>query len=118
MKFIISLILIALLSFAACLYFPWWSIAIAAFLVIVVIPQRPGKAFLCGFLSLFLLWAGLSLRISNNNNHILAHKMSAVILAVDNPFLLIVVTGLLGGIIGGLGALAGGLLRSASVKKQ
>jgi hypothetical protein len=110
MKFFISFLLIALLSFAACLYFPWWSIAVVAFVVAMVLPQRPGKAFLCGFLSLFILWAGASYWISLHNGHLLAHKMSQVILKTDNPYLLILATGLIGAVVGGLSSLAGSLL--------
>lgn len=113
MKFITSLILMALLSFASCLYFPWWSIAIVCFIIAVFIRQRPGIAFLCGFLALFILWAGLSFWISNNNNHVLAHKISLLILKKDDPYLLILVTGLIGAVVGGFAALAGSLLNSA-----
>lgn len=113
MKFITSLILMALLSFASCLYFPWWSIAIVCFIIAAFIRQRPGIAFLCGFLALFILWAGLSFWISNNNDHVLAHKISLLILKKDDPYLLILVTGLIGALVGGLAALAGSLLNSA-----
>ncbi len=37
MKFIISLFLIAILSFASGLFLPWWNIAIVAFLVIAFV---------------------------------------------------------------------------------
>ena len=56
MKFFVSLLLTALLSFAAGLYLPWWSIAIAAFIVAALIPQSAVKSFLTGFTALFLLW--------------------------------------------------------------
>ena len=114
MKFIVSLILMAALSFAACLYFPWWCIAIVCFIVAVLIPQRAGIAFLCGFLALFILWAGLSFWISHNNAHVLAHKISVVILKKDDPNMLIIVTGLIGAIVAAFAALTGSLLR----KKQ
>ena len=113
MKFITSLILTALLSFAACLYTPWWSIAIAAFLVAVLIPQRPGKAFLTGFVALLLLWGGLSFWISNNNDHLLAHKISLLILKIDSPYLLILATALIGGLVGGFAALTGAFARKS-----
>jgi hypothetical protein len=45
MKFIVSLLLTALLSFALCLFLPWWFIAVAAFLVALSIPQKRGLAF-------------------------------------------------------------------------
>ena len=111
MKFIISLILTALLSFAACLYLPWWSIAIAAFIVAVLIPQKPGKAFITAFLALLFLWCGLSFWISNGNDHILAHKISLLILKMDNPYLLIFATGLVGALVAGFAALTGSYLR-------
>ena len=111
MKFIVSLILMAVLSFATCLYFPWWSIAIVCFIVAALIQQQPGIAFLCGFISLFILWAGLSLWISNHNEHILAHKISVIILKKDDPNLLILITGLIGAVIGGFAALTGSFLR-------
>ncbi|MEP6675731.1 MAG: hypothetical protein ABJA78_11265 [Ferruginibacter sp.] len=111
MKFIVSLILTAVLAFAACLYFPWWSIAPAAFIVAAVIPQKPGKAFLAGFIALFLLWGGLTFWISKNNEHLLAHKVSMIILKMDNPYLLMLVAAFIAGLVAGLAALTGSFLR-------
>jgi hypothetical protein len=111
MKFIISIILIALLSLAVCLYLPWWSIAIVAFIVAAAIPQKPGKAFLSGFIALFLLWGALAWFISSNNDHLLAHKVSVIILKNDSPGLLIIVTALIGALVAGLAALSGSFVR-------
>ena len=115
MKFIISLILIVLLSFAACLYLPWWIVAIVGFIVVAVIPQSSGKAFLCGFLAVFILWFVLSYWISNNNNHILAHKVSLLIIKMDSPYLLMLVTALIGGLVAGLGALTASFLQKKKI---
>lgn len=111
MKFIVSLLLTALLSFALCLFLPWWFIAIAAFIVAVSIPQKRGLSFLSGFLALFFSWGIMSFMLSSANDHLLAHKVSLLILKADNPYILILVTGLIGGIVAGLGALSGSLLR-------
>jgi hypothetical protein len=113
MKFISALILTALLSFAACLYLPWWSIAIAAFIIAVIIPQRPGISFITGFVSLFLLWALLSWYLSANNEHLLAHKVSVIILKIDSPFALIILTALIGATVAAFAALAGSFLRTS-----
>ncbi len=118
MKFIISLILIALISFAACTVLPWWGIAPASFLVSVLIPQKVSFAFLSGFLSLFILWGGYSWYISHLNEHILAHKVSMLILKNDQPVTLIIITALIGGIVAGLAAVAGSLLRKPSIKNN
>jgi hypothetical protein len=116
MKFIISILLIALLSFAACFYLPWWSIAIAAFMVAALIPQSAGMSFLTGFLALFLLWGVLSFWISSSNEHILAHKVSLVILKIDNPYLLMLITALIGGIVAGFAAATAGFLRKKKLR--
>ena len=111
MKFLVSLILMILLSFTACLFFPWWSIAIVAFIVAVLIPQPPGKSFLAGFVALFILWGGLAFWISSNNDHILAHRASLLLLKMDNPYLLVLITAFLGGLVAGFAAMSGSLLR-------
>lgn len=111
MKFIVSLVLIALLSVAACLYLPWWSIAFVAFIVSGLIPQQPGKSFLTGFISILLLWGSLSWYISSNNNHVLAHKVSMLMFKTDSPFMLIGITALIGALVAGFAALSGSYLR-------
>ncbi|MBK8710398.1 MAG: hypothetical protein IPL97_00710 [Niastella sp.] len=111
MKFITSLILTALLSYSACLFLPWWSIAIAAFLVALLISQKIGWAFLSGFLAVFILWFALSQYISSKNEDILAHKVSQIILQTDNPFMLILVTSFIGAVVAGLAAAAGASLK-------
>ena len=111
MKFIISILITALFSFITCLYFPWWSIAIAAFMVAALIPQSAGNSFLSGALALFLLWFGLSFWISYNNDHILAHRISLLILKMDSPYLLMFVTALIGGLVGGFAAMTGSYVR-------
>jgi hypothetical protein len=107
MKFFIALLLTALLSFAACLYLPWWSIAIAAFVVAVAIKQTPIKSFLSGFTALLLLWGGLSFYISSANGHALAQKVSMLLIKNNNLYILIFVTALVGALVGGLAALSG-----------
>ncbi len=112
MRFLVVMFLIALLSFALCLYLPWWSVAFAGFLVAICIPVGAGRSFLAGFIAVFCLWAAMGFFISNANGHLLAHKVSLLILKADNPYMLMLVTGLIGGLVAGLGSLSGGLLRS------
>lgn len=113
MKFFVSLLLTALLSFAACLYLPWWSIALAAFLVAALVPQKPFRSFLAGFTALFLLWGGLSFFISRANEHILAHKISLLLIKSDSPYLLMLATAFIGALVAGLAALSGSYLRKS-----
>jgi hypothetical protein len=114
MKFIASAILIILFSFLSCLYFPWWTIAIVALLISIIIQQKHLASFICGFISLFLLWGFLSFWISVQNDHILAHRVSLLIFKTDSPFLLIFVTALIGALVAGFAALTGSFLRKES----
>lgn len=111
MKFIIALLLTAIASYAAGFYFPWWSIAVAAFIVAVAIPQKPGKAFLSGFLGLFLLWISLALYIDMGNQHILSMKIAELLFKSHSHALIMGVTGLVAGLVGGFAAMSGAYLR-------
>ena len=107
MKFIISVVLIALLSFAAGLYLPWWSLAIAAFAVALLIPLKPWLSWLSGFLGVFLLWGILAIWIDMKNQHILSQKMAQLLPVGGSMFLLILLTAFVGGLVAGCAALTG-----------
>ncbi|MDF2383972.1 hypothetical protein JMG10_21050 [Nostoc ellipsosporum NOK] len=109
MKFLIAFLLTAALAFVGGLYFDWWIIAPAAFLTAALVRQRPGIAFLAGFLAIFILWAGLSYWIDVQNQHILGTRI-AKLMGVGSTFMLVVVTGLVGGLVGGMAALSGSFM--------
>ena len=117
MKFIVSLLLIALLSFAAGLYLPWWSVAVCAFVVSVLIIQQPFRAFLAGFAGVLLLWLILSWWVDAANDQILSHKIAQIFPLGGASFLLILVTAIVGGLVGGLAALSGSYLRYGTSRK-
>lgn len=112
MKFLISFLLTALLSFSWALFFPWWIIAVAAFIVAALIPQDRFKAFLCAFFALFILWGGQAMLIDNKNEHLLSVKVAQILPLGGSYIAVIFVTALIGGVIGGTGALTGSFLRT------
>jgi hypothetical protein len=111
MKFIVSVLLITLLSFAAGLYLPWWSIAVCAFIVSILIVQPPLRSFLAGFAAGFLLWLIFSWIIDSANSHILSRRIAAIFPLGGIPFLLILITAFIGGLVAGMAALSGTYLR-------
>jgi hypothetical protein len=111
MKFLMAALLICLLGFAAGLYLPWWSIAVVAALVAIVLNLKPGPAFLAGLTGAFLLWGGMAFFINNANDSILAHRMSQFILKKDSPGLLMLVTAIIGALAGAMGGLTGSLTK-------
>jgi hypothetical protein len=110
-KFIASLLLIALLSFIGGLFFPWWTIAIAAFVVSALIPQRPLASFFTGFIALFLLWGGLATYIDVANHSILSTRVAGLVYLHGSSVALLMVTGFIGALVGGGGALTASFLR-------
>jgi len=111
MKFLISLLAIALLSFVAGIYLPWWSVAGVAFLVALSIPQRAWKNFVAGFLGVFLLWIGLTWWIDRANGGILSARMAIILPVGGNVIYLHLLTALVGGLVGGMASLSGGYVR-------
>ena len=112
MRFITAIILTALLGFAGGLWFSWWIIAVAAFVIAVVVHQRAGKAFLSGFIGIFILWGLLALLRDIPNESLLSKKIAEVLPLAGSSFLLILVTAFIGALVAGFGAMSGSFLRS------
>lgn len=91
----------------------WWLPAIAALgLGYLLKDQSAITAFAIGFLGLFLLWAGWSLYSDNINDAILSTKIGVLFNGLNSTSL-IAITALVGGLLGGLGALTGKYVREA-----
>ena len=112
MKFLISILLIAILSFALGLYLPWWTLAVVAFVVAALIHQHAGKSFLSGFIAVFLLWGILALIIDQKNQHVLSQKISTILPLGGSSFVMVLVTAFIGGLVAGLAAMSGSYLRT------
>jgi hypothetical protein len=107
MKFLIQLIIIALLAFVFELFLPWWSVAFAATLGGYFLNSKIN--FLAGFLGVALLWISYAFMISSNATAPLADRVAAILFV--NKTLLIIITGIIGGLVGGFAAMAGGALK-------
>jgi hypothetical protein len=116
MKFIVATLLTILLSFLGGVYLPWWSVAIAGFVIAVLVRQRSWYSFFSGFLGVFLIWLAISAWVSYKNDGVLASRMASVLPAGGSTLLLMLLTGFIGGLIGGMGALTGSYLRSTSTR--
>jgi uncharacterized membrane protein YdcZ (DUF606 family) len=118
LKYIISILLTALLSFVSGLYLPWWGIAIAAFIVSIAIPQSPWMSFLSGFLGVFLLWEILAWWIDSRNSNILSPKIAQVLPLGGSTMLLVLVSSLIGALVAGFAGLAGSYVRKPPATEE
>ena len=111
MRLLLTILLIAVLSFIAGLYLPWWSIALVSFLVAFLIPQGMGRSFLSGFLGILLLWGILALWIDIKNESILSQKIAQLFPLGGSSVLMILVAAIIGALVGGFAAMSGASLR-------
>lgn len=117
MKFIVALLLTALLGYAAPLYSPWWTFAITSFVVALAVHQQPGKAFLAGFIGILLLWGTHAWILDSANNHILSRKIAPLLQLGNSGTALILVTAFIGALISGFAALTGSFARGKGRQK-
>jgi hypothetical protein len=111
MKFIVVVLLTALLGYAAPLYFSWWSFAVTSFIIALLVHQKTWLAFVATFLGLFLLWGIMAIIIDTGNNHLLSQKIAVLLPLHGSSFLLILITALIGGLVSGFAGLSGSLAR-------
>ena len=116
MRFTLAILLTLLLSFITGLFLPWWGVAIAAFIVALIIHQGAARAFLSGFLGVMLLWCLLAAWWNSQNDGVLSAKIATVLPLGGNAFLLILVTGIVGGLVGGFAAMTASFLRPVTGK--
>lgn len=110
MKLITAILLTAILAFALGEYLPWWSVAAAAFAASLFIRQGPVAAFAGGFIGVSAMWAAYALWIDQANQSILSERIASLLPLQGQPVLLILFTGLIGGLVGGLAALSANFL--------
>lgn len=113
MKLVVAVLLTVLLAFIGGLFLPWWCLAIASFFVAIIVHQKAWKAFISGFMGVFLLWGGLAWWIDMGNNSILSKKIATILPLGGNAVLLILVSAIVGGLIAGVAAMSGSYLRSS-----
>ncbi|MEJ6981958.1 hypothetical protein WG906_15930 [Pedobacter sp. P351] len=117
MKFLIATLLTALLSFILAGFCPWWIISIVAFIVAAAIPQKPLLSFLSAAIAVFFLWGLQTYIIDQKNDHILAARISDLLIHRQAPLLMIFASACLGAGVSGFSALSGSLLRKIFVNR-
>jgi hypothetical protein len=93
---------------------PWWILVPVAAVAGWLFPVSPIRSFAAGFAGGFLLWYSNAFWLDWNNAGLLSGKISQIF-QVPKGWHLVVVTGLLGGFLGGLGALTGYLAQEIFV---
>ncbi|MEZ4771608.1 MAG: hypothetical protein R3D00_00415 [Bacteroidia bacterium] len=130
MKFFLRLVLILVFGYLASTRFPWWSVAIVGFVTGLLLSEKikrrrlfgkqppSPKAFLSGFLAIFLLWGGIAFWSDFQNDSLLSEKISRLVvpegeIIISRAWLMLLATALIGGLVGGFSTMTGNLLGEA-----
>jgi hypothetical protein len=109
MKILIQIVAIVVVGYLFALLLPWWfSFAIVAFIFGFVL--RSGANFFAGFIGIVILW-GIQIWLTQSNAAVdLVGKVADLFPTKTKPMLIAVTLGL-AGLVGGLAALSGALLK-------
>lgn len=109
MKFLAHIIAVLLLSWLLQTFLPWWTMAVGAFATGLYFRQGGFRSFTAGLLGVGLLWFGMAYYLDASTNSILSAKVAAI-LPTKTVGLLLVVTAVIGGLVGGLASMTGGII--------
>jgi hypothetical protein len=108
-------LIILILSLAASYFLPWWMIAVIAFLAAYFFGKTSWYSFWSAFGAVFIIWTALALLKSIPNDNILAGRVIQLFF-LHSWIWLLIITGLVGGLVSGMAALSGALLKKAFAK--
>jgi hypothetical protein len=107
MKFFVQIAATIALCFLLQTFFPWWTMAIGACAIGFAVPNKGYVSFGAGFLAVGLLWLGMAIYIDQTTQSILTEKVNKLL-----PLNSLLLTMLIGGVVGGFAALTGALARA------
>ncbi|MCF8463264.1 MAG: hypothetical protein K9G41_00370 [Flavobacteriales bacterium] len=116
MNLLIRIAIIVVLGAIAQTYLPWWSAVVIALLVEAFVGKADNTSFFSGFYGLTIPWMVLATYIDVRSESLLTVRILELFKLPQFSFVLIIVTGLVGGLIGGVGTLTGGWIKAAFLK--
>ena len=119
MKFLLQFGAILIGSLILQFFLPWFIVAIVAMAAGYFLSTEKGwKNFLAGFLAILLLWMVGALVANFWGGSLIAGRFGRQMGLPMEGFSLPLLSGVIGGIAAGLGALTGGSLKEFFVKKE
>ena len=109
MRLYIQIPAIVLFAYVLESFLPWYSFAFAAFVFGYVLDSESN--FLGGFIAIALLWGLKIFFVTQNASQDLAGKVALIMDPIKEKWVLILITLVIGGLVGGFAAVTGGSLR-------
>ncbi|MBO3116664.1 hypothetical protein J4050_07900 [Winogradskyella sp. DF17] len=111
---LINFLTTLLLAISFSFFLPWWSVMVAAILTAIVVPLKKSAVFFVPFFTIAIFWIGYSFLLGKDNDFILAKKVANLLSLGGNHYLLLLVTGVIGGLAAGIAGVFGKQLKSFS----
>ena len=106
-KQLLNFVITSIIAIVLSQFLPWWYVMIAGFISSLLISLEKAAVFYIPFLAIFCFWTVYAFILSSSNDFILAKKIAVLLPLGGNPYLLIIVTGLIGGLAAGIAAIFG-----------
>jgi len=113
MNLVVRIGLIAVIASIGQVFLPWWIIVIVAFLVEAAVGDGGATKFFSGFYGIAIPWIALAAYIDVKSGSILTVKILELFKLPPYGFVMVIITGLLGGLFGGLASTVGGWTKQA-----
>jgi hypothetical protein len=117
-SFGLQLIIIGICAPLLQIILPWWIIAPVAFLVCFWKRTGAFNAFMASFLSVFIVWLILAVRIHIQSNGLLTEKIAFLFPLGGSATALIFLSALMGGLVSGFAGLSGNLAAALIFDKK
>lgn len=107
LKFLFATILSGLLFYTLGLFLPWWSSFVVGLCIGVLMQQNYLWSFLSVFTGVIAVALGYIFYVSIQNDHILAKRISLMIIKEESPVLLIIISSSISALTAGIASISG-----------
>ncbi len=108
--FLVGMLTLMLCTWLTVKFFSWYAPIFPAILIGYVMNWKSGKAFLSGLLAAFILYIVIAFFMDRSNDHILSARIGQLFSGIGGT-ILILLTGITGGILVGTSAAVGASLK-------
>jgi len=117
MKLIFRILIIGAVTYLVSPYLTWWTGMVISTFICDLMPSSLLNAFISGFLGVGLVWMGQAWVLDVANDSAFS-RVIIQLFPIEDPILLILITGLIGGISGGLAATTGASFKLMTKKTK
>lgn len=113
MKFFLQILIVMVLAFLLEVFMPWWAVALAGALSGLIIGGNAFKAFLAGFIGVFILWSFAATRLMDAHDTVLADRIGALLPGAPDGYGVAMLSGVVGGLVAAFASATGARLRGS-----